>query len=220
MFSELVDEVMAETKRAVDKPQIMSFVNATIRECQTVNGVLFEKDMIEDIATTGSANPYLWTRPARFRKMQAVQYSASTAFPKFVMPGVKITEQGCYWYAASNYMAFFGAGSLAEIRLAYFIYSRRLSYYDAGSRPAVFDRETEQWSYAAEYVTDDEKALARDLSAHWLLESWYDCIKEGTVAKILKRANDQNTNQSFAAYKSFQALLLQGEFKLNVGTSA
>ena len=215
MFSELIDEVVLESRRGVASSETVAFANATLRECQTQKGAVFDKDLIEDSATTGSANPYVWTFPTRFRKLKAVKYTDDSVYPRFIPPGTKIGDELQYFYAASDYYAFFGAGITAPLALAYYIFSRRFKYYAVALRPAVYDEETETWSYLAAYDTDDaNRELARNLVTNWMLRDWYDTIKEGTVAKVLKRAKDDKVNVHFASYKSMQKDIFDTETRL------
>lgn len=216
MFSELVDEVIRDTKRGSDLLQVVDLANSTIRECQVFHGAAFVRDLLEIIATTATANPYIFTKPVRWRKLQALQFAADASFPPLVAPGQIITGKTQYFYAASTYFSIFGAGDNAILNIAYYRYSRRFKYYTGltgAERPAVYDREAETYSYDAAFdVSDTTRENARDLTAHWLLEDWYNMIKTGVAAKVFARAGDDSSKVAFATYKSQQNDLLMGEF--------
>ena len=216
MFSELVDEVIRDTKRGSDLLQVVDLANSTIRECQVYKGSAFVRDLLEITATTATANPYIFTKPTRWRKLQALQFAFDASFPPLVAPGQIIQGKTQYFYAASTYFSIFGAGDLAVLNIAYYQYCRRFAYYtglSGSERPAVYDREAEIFVYDATFdVSDTTRANARDLTAHWLLEDWYNMVKTGVAAKVFARAGDDASKVAFATYKSQQEDLLMGEF--------
>lgn len=217
MFSEIVDDILQQTRRLDQAVNIASYVNATLRECQVFKGRFFARDLVEDVINATS-DPFIWTRPVRFRGLRAAKYVEENEFPDFIQPGKKQTDQwgkikDHFFYAATDYFAFSGAGDTATINVAYYKYTRNFRYYVVADRPAVYDRETEIWSYHDDFDDSDVlKEQAEDVVSHWLMLDWLELIKEGARAKLWKNLSDENKGpKTFASYKSMQVDLLSGE---------
>ena len=220
MFSELVDEVSLNTNRGVDLVQTAQFANATLRECQITHGAFFDNDLIEDKITTTSASPFVWDKPVRFRQMQAVKYP-NGYYPKFIAPGKKLAGQTKFFYSAATYFTFVGLAQGDEIGLAYHSYARRFPYYAVADRPAVYDFTTETYTYAAAFDVDDAtRAAARALVSNWELQDWYDTVMSGTVAKVLKRAQDQKSGVAFAEYAGMRKTMYEALVPVNIAAQS
>jgi len=217
MFSEAVDELVAQARRPDQKVNVTQYMNTTLRECDVFQGSFFNRDLLEAVITT-TADPHIWPKPTRFRSMRAVFYVESEEFPLYIQPGKKQVDQygnllDYFFYIVGTDFVFRGATSPASINVAYYVYTRTLKYYEVADRPAVYDRELETWSYHATYDTNDtQRALAETLVGHWLLEDWPELLKEGARARLFKNLPDkEKTNPTFASYKSMQKDLINGE---------
>ena len=215
MFSELVDLVQLRSGRPGSRTlaDCQSYVRAAVRECQLK--ALFESDLIEDIITT-TTDDYVWTTPRNFRVMRTVKYNDGS-FPPFLPPGKRQLDETSYFYKASNYFVFVSTSSADDLEVAYYEYARYFKYYTVGNRPAIYDEETDTWTYLFEgnYIStlgsDTLDEAARELVTHWLFERWGSLIEEGGLAKIYKNVGDERAGSSFALFKSMQGDLLKGE---------
>lgn len=216
-FSAIIDDVIARSLRRDRIADIVAYARSTIRECQVL--AFFEQDMIEAELTV-NVLPFQWTRPVRLRTLLAAKPNeVFTRRDKDIWfknrpPGQKVNHEDYYLYLSGNTYIFSGRSLElgSTIGLAYFNYSRKFVYYDEADRPAVFDDETETWSYLAQYDVDDaSRELARDLVTDWLVFYWYQLILEGTLAKLYKTTGDERSKASFALYKQQQNDLLSGE---------
>lgn len=217
-FSALIDEVKLRSQRRDRLADMVSYARATIRECQVL--AHFEQDLVEGSITT-DAVPYMWPRPLRLRGMLAVkpngQYDRHGNPIWFANkpPGEYKLGDNYFFYLSGSTFIFSGdlLGTGQQIDMAYFSYSRKFVYYaDVADRPATFDPETEEWSYAPAYdVDEDSRAAGRELVSNWLLEKWYDTILEGTLAKIFKAVGDVRSKMAFSLYKSQQKDIQHGE---------
>lgn len=215
MFSETVDLVQVRSGRPGLRTlaDCQAYVRAAIRECQMK--ALFESDLIEDVITTTTAD-YVWTTPRNFRVMRTVKYDDG-AYPPYLAPGKRQLDETSYFYKASNYFVFVGTASADSVAVAYYNYARYFKYYAVGARPAVYDEETDTWtyldggSYIATLGTDELDEAARELVSNWLMERWGALVEEGGLAKIYKNVGDDRAGSSFALYKSMQGDLLRGE---------
>lgn len=225
-FSGLVDAVALETGRLPNLLSIIQYANETIRECQTLG--LFARDRVEETIVT-DAQPFSWSRPMFFRSVGAAKYMTQCAWPRLKIPGRQLENEQWYFYAASGYYVFVGVMTGETIAMANYywqkplLYSGRLgtdtSKYAGGpysDRKAYYDLELSKWQYLDadddEYVdtTGDtvEDELRQANAANWLVLEWYDCILEGTKAKLFGRFDDQTrANTSYATYKYQQKLL-------------
>lgn len=222
MFSELVDEAALRAGRPDRKADIKSWANSTIRECVVL--AYFARDMVEDTITADAA-PYIWTKPNNFRLLRTAKYP-SGIYPKFAAPGKRQDSFDYFYYGGPTYFVFAGVDSGSEISVAYYAYPIRLKYYDGttgNERPAIYDRETETWTYwnGTIYVsTLGSTALdeaAQTLVTNWILQDWYDLGLEGTMAKLFKSIDDKRAGSTFGLYKSFQKDLKAGEVYETMG---
>ena len=216
MFSELVDSVVARTGRPDQLAAIVDYVNSTVRECQTK--ALFYKDLVEDVAVA-SSDPLIWTYPRTFRTLRAVRYGDGT-YPDLLLPGKIQYNQTFYYYAASTYFVFCGAGTdNSNIALAYYAYRTRLKYYAVGARPAVYDETNDTWSYLNNITDPVLQEVAQQQVTNWLINFHHDLITEGACAKVFKSVGDQRSVMSFSLYKSMQEGLvtLEANEALNTG---
>lgn len=210
MFSELIDEIVLLSKKAnLRESHIIPYLNATIRECQTKE--FFYRDRIEitiPITTDGS---FIWDRPNRIRNIEVVRYpfeegyyEAPDNIPR-IPPGRIKPESDYYYYGGPTYFVFRGVAINTTILMSYFEYSRRFKYYpDPALRPAVFDFETETWSYPTGSGTDAENEAKRDLVWHWLFDDWYEMVKQGTLAKVYKDVEDVRAPATYSMYRQLQ----------------
>lgn len=217
MFSEAVDEVVRQSGRPARRAEIATFVNATIRECNSL--AYFLRQMIEDQLTTTAA-PYVWTRSTKFHQFRTVEYPAqvgklvNSIWPKLLLPGKHLEDQVHYYYFSGSNIVFAGLEVGGLINVAYFEYFKRLKdYVIVADRPAVWNFETETFTYHATYDVDDiTRANARDLTSSWLLEYWNHLVVEGAKAKIYLTTKDiDRSRPSFALYKGYQEDLLKME---------
>lgn len=214
MFSELIDSCIQRSGRKDRQADIIDYANTTIRECQTL--ALFHRDLVEE-TVLATAEPTVWTLPNTFRQMRVVLYPDGM-YPDYMMPGKQQKYLDRYYYAASGYMVFVGCGTQGAttlsqvIKLAYYSYLPRLKYYAVGSRPAVYDDETNAWTYNPVTTDPDEQAAARAKVSNWLLTHYNEMIKEGTLAKLFKSIKDQERSMmSYSLYKSMQEDIKKAE---------
>ena len=223
-FSALIDEVKLRSGRRDRLADIVSYARSTIRECQVL--AWFEQDLVEDQFTV-DAVPFQWARPLRLRAMLAVKPNgvldrrSNPIWFKNKPPGeLRFGDRYVYYLSGSTFV-FSGDDLEADqiVDIAYFTYSRKFVYYATDAeRPAIFDPETETWTYLAAYDVDDTtRAAAQELVTNWLVEKWYDTILEGTLAKIFKAVGDMRSKMAFALYKSQQKDLQRGERVIAVG---
>ncbi len=221
MFSELVDDVctMIGRSNARTKANVVKYARMTMRECQMLD--YFSDDLVEDQITV-TAEPHIWEKPANFRELRTVRYNNrfdNGRWPKLIRPGKVQDKEVYYYFAATTYFVFNGAAQGETIGLAYYLYFPFLQYYASANRPAVFDRETGEWSYHANYDTTDEKrAEAEALVSNWMLRDWPELIQEGTLAKTYKMLHESfMAASSFSAYSRFQTSIRTGETSEGIG---
>jgi len=175
--------------------------------------------MIEDQLTTTAA-PFVWTRTSKFHQFRTVEYPAQTGFitnriwPKLLIPGIHLEGEIHYYYFSGDSIVFAGLEVGGLINVAFFEYFKRLKDYpDPATRPAVWDFETETFTYLAAFdINDTTRANARDLTSNWMLQYWNHMIVEGGKAKIFLSTKDiDRSRPSFSLYKSYQDDLLAME---------
>lgn len=227
-FSALVDRIMRETGHVSAFLSVAGWVNQTVRECQALG--LFVRDLVEDVVTVPDANPRVWTRPQYFRSLKAFKFNTSGMKPVRIVPGMSLEEYSYWWYAADDYYVFGGMYTGEGLGVAAYYWAKPLRYYAKlgeavpsslggpyAVRPAYFDIDTDAWMYLNDagtaYVStlgsgqEAVEALRRRNAMNWLIQDWWDMIKDGAKAKVFQSKGDPRSNAAFANYKNGQNLL-------------
>jgi hypothetical protein len=230
-FSQLVDEMVIETRRPDLRSEIATYLNQTVREVHFEpsrgNVVFFSENRKEYEVTASTADSgQTWDtpNPAIFQGMEAVQFPNACAgrleYAKERRPGPGLLSEPYFYYRAGITYVFGGTigygGVGSKIRLSYFEYPSSLKYKADASRPATYDVEA-GWSYftvdSVDYDADDDaRELARSLVTNWLILRWADVLREGLRAKIYKRLSDQLRAQtSYSLYSQLRQGLFTSE---------
>ena len=218
-LSQLVDELVLETKRPDLVADIARFVNQTVRELHFTQdrraALLFKSNFKELALTTTSESGQTWAapNPATFQILAAVQYPGvyngvgDTVWAVEQRPGPNLVNKPYYYYRVGDSFVFSGYGGVGyTINLGYYEFPKSLKYYpDDNTRPAEYDSETGEWSYPAGAATDEDKEIARDNSTNWLILRWSDIVAEGVRAKLFKRLSDtERARTSYSMYESLR----------------
>lgn len=215
-FSSVIDDVRMRSGRTDRTADIMAYARSSMRECTVL--AEFSQSSIEGTFTVDTL-PFILTRPDNFRKWEALQYPYFTRRGKPIYaverrPGKEQNTDNDYWfYRSGNSFVFNGLAVGDIVKYAFQAYLPRLAYYaNDADKPAIFDLETNLWTYHADYTGNDTLNQAgQDKVTNWLLFNWYDLVLEGTLAKLYKTVGDERQRASYALYKQQQKDLMQGE---------
>ena len=210
-FSQMVNQLVAETRRRDMQPLIVTYLNQTIRDVhfgqQNKNLLKFDDNLEEAIAYSDSEDKLVWPIPSaqRFAKVEKVFYPNVDSEAVERKPSMLHTlgEAPPLWYRSGQSLVFSGYGGInAPIWLAIFYYPRQLVYYKE-SVPCVWSDEAQDYTYSAAYDSTPElRTTARELCTNWLLERWEHTILEGGRAKVYKKLKDETAMR--AAYSAFE----------------
>jgi hypothetical protein len=218
-FSQLVDDMVLETRRPDMRREIITYLNQTIREVhadpQRNNGIMYRANFTEELLTATSASGFTYEIPdmTRWQAMQVVQFLASGVYPPEVIPSRALATKDYYYYRAGNFYHFSGfGGAQSQIAIGYYLYPRRLAYHAPGIRPAEYDPEL-GWVYNVAFDSTNElRTYAREMVTNWLLMRWVDVISEGLRAKIYKRISDDTRAKTcYSLFSSLRQGLLSNE---------
>jgi hypothetical protein len=224
-FSQMVDELVAECARPDQYANIASYISQTIRELhvQRAGGssdgmpILYGENLVEVEIEADTEERFLWAipNPARFQYMESVWFASigDYARPRTPSSALAFSEEingNAYYYRTGSQFAFAGYGGVyGLIKLAYHEFPRRLIYYKKADRPAVWNPETEDYTYLPSYDTSiDQRNLALTLTTNWMLDRYEDVLKEGARAKLYKRLGDElKMKASYSLFESFKPQL-------------
>lgn len=223
-FSQLVDEMVLETRRPDLKSEIASYVNQTVREIHFSpdkgNAIRYAENLRELSLTADSDTGYSFTIPSPdvWQQMWTVRYDSvldADNQPIYVnerSPGRALNQQKYFYYRAANYYTFAGyGGTTSIISIAYYEFPKRLKYYESAARPATWDEE-DGWAYADGIDTDEEQIDAQYRVSNWILIRWSDVVREGVRAKVYKRVADTTRAQtSYSLYMQLRMGLWTAE---------
>lgn len=214
-FSQLVDAMVAETRRRDLKIEIEAYVNQTIRDCHFNEDnrslVLFGENRREAITYADADESHVWPieKPQLFAQLEVihcpdVELDAVLRNPAQMNTRDNINGNPLY-YRTGPTIAISGFGQTdSPIHISWFAYPRRLTYYAEGLRPMTWNPATEVKSYHADYAaTAQLRETADELTTNWLLTRWEDLIREGVRAKLYKKLNDSERMRS--AYSAFES---------------
>jgi hypothetical protein len=216
-FSQIVDDMIAETTRGDRRPALISALNQTIRELHSSDvsaPVGFADNLVEVELSASTAVGFSYELPSQlyFQKMEAVYYAAKGAYatlrrPSSILQMVSAVGGAEYgYYRSGSRLIFDNYGGLdAPIKLAWFEYLPGLAYFPVGSRPVEFNAATRDWVYAAAYdVSDVKRAEALNLCTNWMCYRYRDTLMEGLRAKHFKGLGD--TDRMRPAYSAFEKM--------------
>ncbi len=210
--SSAVDDAIIRSGRPDRKTDIVAFVRTTIRECQVQ--AFFKNDFVED-TLTADGEVFIWKYPQEFRILRTVRYPfvnqrGQKLYPPEKLPGRAQRDEVYFYYGGPGYYVFAGLSANLDIDVAYYQTSKKLPYYALDTRPAVFDLETDSWTYLT--ASDEASQLiAREAVSNWVLFKYYDTIIEGALAKLFKSIGDERASSTYALYKSLQSTMLSTE---------
>jgi len=212
-FSQLVDDMVAETLRRDMVELTAEYLRQTIRECHTnpdkKQSALFDDNLVED-QITASSDSLIWDVPdsGRFQKLLAVRYENvwmddSPVYAKFVKPGRGQIDANYFYYRTGSSFAFKGfGGAYCTVSLAYYMFPRGLKYRKLADRKVTYDLES-GFSYDTSLTTPELQAAALELETNWLIQRWSEVIREGVRAKIYKRTGDDT--RAVRCYSAFES---------------
>lgn len=224
-FSQLVDDMVLETKRPDMRAEIASYLNQTIRECmmdpETNAAVLLRENYREVAVQATSDLGFRWDVP-RLDLLQAIDkvrfasvwVDNQNPYAESVTPGPKMTA-ACHAYQyGGGSLIFKGYGGLnAWIQISYYEFPRHLKYFAPSQTPAVWDDDA-GWTYGADVILGDpdSELAARERSTNWLLMRWKTVVAEGLRAKIYKRLSDDTRARTcYSLYQSLRRGLITSE---------
>lgn len=229
-FSQLVDEMVIETRRPDLRTEIGTYLNQTLREVHFEpsrgNAVFYNENRKEAEITATSDSGETWDTPniTIFQGMEAVRfpnaYVGRMEYAQERRPGPSLLTIPYFYYRAGPTFVFGGTigygGVGAKIQLSYFEYPIALKYKESGAREATYDIESGWTYYTVDTVnygsTDELKATAQARVSNWLLLRWADVLREGLRAKVYKRLSDQLRAQtSYSLYSQLRQGLYTSE---------
>lgn len=229
-FSQLVDDMILETRRPDLVSEIRSYVVQTIRELHNrpdTNAAVQYRNNLKELSLVANVDTgFSWTIPNStiFQSMQAVRYDSlcdpdgEPVYATERVPGRALRDSKYFYYRATDYFSFANyGGNGAGISLAYYEYPRSLKYYAVADRPASYDSEA-GWTYLGGVTDPDAQAVLREKVTNWLLDRWDMVIKEGVRAKVYKRvADDSRSRTAYSLYAQLRMGLFASETASNDG---
>lgn len=225
-FSQLVDEMVVETKRPDLRSEIATYLNQTLREVHFEPGkgnvVFYSENRHEIELTASSEQGEIWDipTPQTFQGIEAVRYPGKYLgrmdYAEEVSPGPNMASKPFYYYRSGPSFVFGGiqgyGGVGAKIQISWFEYVASLKYKVVADREATYDVES-GWTYRMDYSGNAIlQAQARARVSNWILLRWHDVLREGLRAKIYKRLSDQvRQTTSYSLYMQLRNGLYTSE---------
>jgi hypothetical protein len=203
-FSQIVDDIVAETLRLDLLGVIADYLRQTIRDMHIDSVTKMpafypdnRKEVQVILSGVGTENVYVWPIPKAtlFQQMEAVYYRAYGVYSLEKKPSIAKVNRGVdpnsryYWYRAGSNICMANPGKDGQlVDVSWFEYLGSLAYYAKALNPAIYDLASDSYVIANGYTND--QALA--LSTNWMIQRHADTLKEGVRAKIYKRLADMD----------------------------
>lgn len=216
MFSELVDMIIRRTNRPDMKEDIIAYTNEVLRMAHSSE--FFFRDKTEVLLNTDydKANPsetFVWERPSDMRSLTAIRYygyydDPRDSFPPNIPPGIGQATRPQFYYGVGNNYVFYRRGGLHEVAISYVKAPIRFKYYEPKERPAVYNRDYDEWKYLntrGDWVnslgSDELNADAQAKVSDWLLKDYEGMICSGVMTKIFTMLGDPRNKVEYSNFK-------------------
>lgn len=216
-FSQLVDEMVKETRRPDMIAEIARYCNQTVRELHfdsQANAVLLFADNFREarlVASTEDGFGWDIPNPQRWQKMLAVRYdgvcdSNGSVYARPTTPGRHLRGQTRYFYQMGQQFVFSGYGGInAPISIGYYEYPSSLVFKKPADRLVKWNMESEEFEYDVSLTTPEAQAAALSRETNWVLTRWSDVVAEGVRAKVYKsRSDTERARTSYSLYMSLR----------------
>ena len=210
-FSQLVDDIIAESRRPDQRAEIVQFLNLTMLELhvddQTGSAVLYGENRQETIVWPTVEDGYVWPLPVPhlYQNLDSVYYPEINRIPRMVNPGVgaalasEVDGAARYYRTGSNF-AFFGYYS-SSIALSWFERPRRLQYILPKERKVTWDEDAMTFVFAPGTLPAQETEILEQ-NTNWILQRWRDVLNSGAKAKLYVKLGDET--RARLAYSLYQ----------------
>ena len=201
-FSQIVDELVAETLRIDLRPVIADYLRQTIRDMHMDSDkkmpVFYPDNRKEEqVSLSGvtDENVFVWPIPAvtLFQQMEAIYYRSYGVYSVEKKPSIAKNRgqfdpnSQYYWYRVGSNLCLANPGKDGSlIDISWFEYLGSLAYYAPALNPATYNMETGLYTILAGYT--EAEAMAK--STNWMIQRHGDTLKEGLRAKVYKRLAD------------------------------
>lgn len=224
-FSQLTDELILEVNRPELVSQVAGFVNQTVRELhadrQSGVAISFWSNLVEVLLAANVETAYIYMLPQAhlFQRVEAVYYPQVGRYADMRRPSSAYAFSGeigadRFWYRSGDTLAFSGYGGIgAQIKLAYFSYPQRLTYFANALNPCKWSDVTQAFTYLPAYDVDaTTRASAQALCSNWLIARYGELIRQGVRAKLYMRLGDvERARLHFSLYENMRPALISAE---------
>lgn len=232
MFSELVDRVTSSLMTGnsdARKAEVTQYVNSVRRKIH-MRGSYVRDRAEQSVECSGASTTFTWPVPRNVRNIVTAKYKFGRdgygAYPVLTTPSVKFDTQPYSVYRFGEYYTFNGIFDGEVILLLLQLKSMPLRYYAENSRPAVYDRDTETWTYldiAGNYVatlgSEELDAAARAKVYDWVLDDYEDLVFYGAMNLAQKVQDNQRASNYYALYRDALTDMHQAEGGDTLGTT-
>ena len=221
MFSELVDEVSRRSGRTEKINDIVGMVNAILRR---IHGeALFDRDFITACAIPDHEKcapcSVVWKRPKDFRVLRTAKVGAK--YMRHERVGRNLEGRKFFYYAEGNHFVFQTGDFSCQVDIGYYRKPIMFVYYSSSERPAVFDRETCEFTYKVpvkgetgfvkQLMSDDEQLQAQEKVYDWILEEYPEVVIQGALNLLYVQQGDERAGGTYALYTELLKDVLRNE---------
>lgn len=221
-YSQLVDDLVAETVRPDKLESIARYVNQTMRELhfrpQTNAPIHYDANRFEDEVIVSAQTPYLWPIPSitRFQGIECIFVEEYGLYVPMRVPsmtrGYTASQRpfpDLYYYRTGASIAISGVTQGNTLKFAWHEFVRNFPYKPVADRIVIFDPQDEVFELAGGGVPTQEQI---ESETNWMLYRWPETVAEGTRAKTYKSIGDEvRARMSFSSFESMRSSLWNSE---------
>ena len=236
MFSEIVDEICAQSNRVNDRELVIKWANEGIRRVEACH--YFTSSLIENELTSASqgvvikqSNVWVWDRTADVRLIRGVKIN-NKLFPINAQPGISQKSLTNYWYKVGTYFVFVANVPITSIQLAYYSFPPEYKYVPQDNRTLRYDRTDRQyyrklvdilpvqWEVIPEAELPNYEVAIAALG-NWLCRDYKNVIiASGTSSLYAALGDNDRFRSEFAKYKDLLKDVINNEKSANYGYGA
>ena len=202
MFSELVDACVRVSGRPDCLIEITRMANEVMREISKRDD--WPDDLVEErvYRPPDTQAAFLWTPEVgrlRFRREHEIVDGCGCKVA-FVRPSARMKEFDRFYYRSGESFVF-STNVCEPVNIAYYAYQPWRRYYPVGSRPSVFNLETQEY----------DNPMGIDAVSNWLLERHNSVVEAGTLAKFFASKSDPRQQVHYSIYQQGISHIIRAE---------
>lgn len=220
MFSELVDDIVTASGRTDKLVEIISMTNAILRRIHAKEH--FERDLVTTCVVPDPnkcvQGAVVWKRPKDLKVVRTAK--TGPKYLRYEKLGRQLEGRKFFYYAEGEYFVFQTGHTGLTVDIAYYRKPKIFCYFPADKRPAVWDKQKDEWSYlipsttgqfAPQLMSDVDQDCAQAQVHDWVLEEYPTAVMQGVLNLLYVQLGDERAGGTFAVHNELMKDIVRNE---------